>query len=68
MSARKTILTIAEEKGIDVSLLSKKAKYSYVHHFLRALDNSGSISAKRVVAISKCLEMDRGEILTILTK
>lgn len=68
MSARKTITQIAKKKGIEINVLSKLTGYSYPHHFLRALDNSLNIAAYRVVALSKALDMDRGQVLTILTK
>jgi len=67
MSARRTILKIAENKGVSIQELTLMVGYKLPHHFIRALGTPESMAAKRVVKLSLALGEDRGYILTVLT-
>lgn len=68
MSARKAIAAIAKKKNLTLMSIAKNTGYNYLHHFQRALDHSSSISAKRVMALSKALDENPESILRILTR
>jgi hypothetical protein len=68
MSARRTIKSLAESKKLTLSYISDYIGYKYPQHFARALNNSGGISAKKVVLLAEVLDEKKDYILTVLTR
>lgn len=66
MSARRTILKLAEQKDIKATDLSNAMKYKYVNSFYRALGSPDQISYKRIKALAKGLGISLTELITIL--
>jgi len=68
MSARKTIKELAESKNLTMVYISDYVGYAFPQHFARALNNSGGISAKKVVLLAVVLDEKKDYILTVLTR
>ena len=68
MSARKTIKELAVKKNLTLTYISEYVGYKHLQHFNRALNNSGAISAKKVVRLADVLDQRKDYILTVLTR
>ena len=66
MSARKRILNIARDKGINTTILANKVGYEFIQSFYRGLNNPDQISYGKIKKLAKELGMDVCDVIKII--